>query len=133
MNRFVSAALACTVAISAVGISATTAAADPWHHHRYYDRDHRYYDRGSDVGPAIVGGAILGLAVGSMLQSEPVYPAPVYVEPAPVYVEPPPPPPAYAYDSDAHFQWCASTYASYNGETDTWTDYRGVPHRCISP
>jgi len=133
MNRFVSAALAGAVAISAVGVSMTSAGADPWHHH------HRYYDRGSDVGPALVGGAILGLAVGSMLQPEPVYPAPVYVAPAPVYVEPapvyaePPPPPVYAYDSDAHFQWCASTYSSYNGETDTWTDYRGVPHRCIGP
>ncbi len=127
MNRFVSAALAGAVALSAVAVSATTAGADPWDHHRYYDR-------GSDVGPAIVGGAILGLAVGSMLQPEPVYPAPVYVEPAPIYVEPPPPPPpVYAYDSDAHFQWCASTYSTYNGETDTWIDYRGVPHRCIGP
>ena len=126
MNRFVSAALAGAVALSAVAASATAASADRWHH------DYRPYreppPRHDDVGPALFAGAILGLAVGSMLQPEPAYPA------YPAYALPPPPPPDYgAYSSDSHFQWCASTYETYNGETDTWIDYRGVPHRCVSP
>jgi hypothetical protein len=128
MNRLVSTALAGAMALSAIGVSATSASADRWHHHDY---------RGghNDVGPAIVGGAILGLAVGSML-AEPAYPAyPVY--PERIYLAPPPPPPPpeyYAYDdSEAHFQWCSATYETYNGETDSWVDYRGLPHRCVGP
>ena len=124
MNRFVSAALAGAIALSAVGMSATGASADRWHHH--YQPQYRpapHYD----AGPAIIAGAILGLAVGSMLQPEPVYPA------YPAYAPPPPPPRYGAYAADAHFEWCASTYETYNGETDTWIDYRGIPHRCISP
>ncbi len=125
MNRFVSAALAGAVALSAVGVSATSASADH-RHHRY---PYAQAPRQSDLGPALVAGAIFGLAVGSLMQPEPDYPPyPAY----PAYA--PPPPPDYgAYRSEAHYQWCASTYESYNGESDTWIDYRGVPHRCISP
>ncbi len=153
MNRFVSVALAGSVALTAVGMSATGASAERWHQ---YDRPHFRNDRPhyqaaprSDAGPALVAGAILGLAVGAMMQPQPAYPAyrtyPVYpaypayrTYPAhrpyaayPAYV---PPPASYAaYAANRHFQWCTATYETYNGETDTWIDYRGVPHRCISP
>ncbi len=132
MNRFVSAALAGAVALSAVGMSTTGASADRWHHH--YQPAPRY-----DAGPALIAGAILGLAVGSLMQPEPAYPAyPAYRDyPAyrayPAYAPPPPPPDYAAYASEAHYQWCASHYETYNGESDTWIDYRGVPHRCLSP
>ena len=122
MNRFVSAALAGAVALSAVGVSATSAGADPWHH-RYPHYDH---GPGDSVGPALVAGAIMGLAVGTLLE-----PRPAYAYPA--YALPPPPPDSEAYAAEEHFRWCSSTYETYNGETDSWTDYRGVPHRCISP
>lgn len=127
MNSFVSAALAGAVALTAVGMSATGASADRWH--QQYGPSYGPPPRHDDVGPALVAGAIFGLAVGSMMQPEPVYPAyPAY----PAYA--PPPPPDYgAYAADGHFDWCSATYESYNGETDTWIDYRGVPHRCISP
>ena len=130
MNRYVSAALAGAVALSAVGMSATSASADRWHHH--YQPAPSY-----DAGPALVAGAILGLAVGSMMQPEPDYP-PYAAYPAypayPAYAPPPPPPGYSRYAAEeAHFRWCTATYESYNGETDTWTDYRGVPHRCIGP
>ena len=127
MNRFVSAALAGAVVLSAVGMSATSASADRWH------RDHRPHYRPapqSDVGPALVAGAILGLAAGSLLQPEPDYPP---YPPYPAYAPPPPPPSYAAYAAEQHFEWCAATYETYNGETDTWIDYRGVPHRCFSP
>ena len=131
MNRFVSAALAGAMALSVVGVSATVASADPYWRHHHYSRDYGPGPR-NDVGPAIVAGAVLGLAVGSMMEPEPMYPAyPVY----PAYAPPPPPPPEdySSYAADDHFQWCASTYETYNGETDTWTDYRGITQRCISP
>lgn len=136
MNRFVSAALAGTVALTAVGMSATGASADRWHHHDWqgYQPTPRYQPaQRYDAGPAIVAGAILGLAVGSMMQPEPVYPA---YRPYRAYAPPPPPPSPRdyaAYAAEEHYQWCASTYETYNGETDTWIDYRGVPHRCIGP
>lgn len=122
MNRLVSAALVGAVALSAVGASVTGASADRWHRHYYHPAPR------NDVGPALVAGAILGLAAGSLMQSEPAYP--VY----PAYAPPPPPPDAYsAYAAERHFQWCSATYETYNGETDTWIDYRGVPHLCIGP
>ena len=131
MNRLVSVALAGAVALSAVGVSTTGASAGDRWHHPYDGRGYApRYDRGprNDVGPALVAGAIFGLAVGSLMQPDyPDYPA------YPAYAPPPPRPDYGAYASDAHFQWCASTYETYNGETDTWIDYRGVPHRCISP
>jgi hypothetical protein len=128
MNRFVSASLAGAIALSALGVSATGASADRWHHDRPYDGRSAHYD----AGAALAAGAIFGLAVGSLMQ--PTYPAyPAY----PVYAVPPPEDYAAedyaAYAAEAHFQWCTATYETYNGETDTWTDYRGIPHRCISP
>ena len=127
MNRFVSAALAGAVALSAVGMSATGASADRWHHpYQPQYRPAPHYD----AGPALIAGAIFGLAIGSLMQPEPAYPA------YPVYAPPPPPPAPWnraAYAAEQHYQWCASTYETYNGETDTWIDYRGVPHRCIGP
>lgn len=118
MNRFASAAVAGAVALS-FGVSVTGASADRWHHH-YYEPAPR-----QDVGPALLAGTMLGLAVGALMQPEPAYPA---------YAPPPPPPDGYAdYDIERHFEWCTSTYETYNGETDTWIDYRGVPHRCVGP
>ena len=128
MNKFVSIALAGTVALSTIAVSATVASADGWRHrphHPPYQAAPAY-----DPGPAIFAGTILGLAVGSLLQPYPTYPAyPAY----PAYASPPPPPPYPSYGEDEHFQWCTATYESYNGETDTWTDYRGVPHLCVGP
>ncbi len=129
MNRFVSAAMAGAVALSAVAMSATGASADRRHHH--YPPPPRHAPAPSyDPGAALLTGALFGLAVGTMMQPEPDYPPyPAY----PAYAPPPPPPDYGAYLSDAHFEWCAANYGTYNGETDTWIDYRGVPHRCISP
>ncbi len=126
MQKFVSVALASTLALSAVALTASGASADGWRHRPH----HPPYRQGPsyDPGPALAAGAIFGLALGAIAQPYPAYP--VY----PAYDPPPPPRPYYpAYAGDAHFQWCTDNYKSYNGETDTWTDYRGVPHRCIGP
>ncbi len=122
MNRFVSATLAGAMALSVVGVSATGASADRWHHH--YGPSYGPAPRHDDVGPALLAGTIFGLAVGSMMQPQPTYRA----------YAPPPSPPHYAgYAAERHFQWCSATYETYNGETDTWIDYRGVQRRCIGP
>ncbi len=122
MNKFVSPALAGAVALSALTASASLASADGWHRRPYY-----YYRPAPtyDAGPALLAGTMFGLALGTLVQ--PTYPA--------YAAYPPPPPPPYypAYRGNPHFDWCTAHYESYNGETDTWTDYRGVPHRCIGP
>lgn len=71
---------------------------------RYYGGSPRYYGgyRGGYAGPAIVGGAILGLGLGAALTAPRYYaPPPVYYAPPPVYYAPPPvyyaPPPYYPY------------------------------------
>lgn len=125
MNRFVSASLAGAIALSAMGLSATGASADRWHHPYRGPAAH------GDVGPALVAGAIFGLAVGSMMQ--PSYPAYRDYRGYRDYRDEPPYDADAAYAAEAHFQWCTETYQSYNGETDTWTDYRGIQHRCVSP
>jgi hypothetical protein len=124
MRRFVSAALATVIAAGAFGATASAANAGGWYHHPHYRPGvHFYYGYGP--GTAIIAGTALGLSLGSALSPYPAYP---YPPPAP----PPPPYPAYA-DADPHIDWCTATYPSYNGETDTWTDPYGVPHRCVGP
>ena len=132
MNKFVSTALAGALTLSAVGVSASGASADQWKHHHQPQQQHYYQPRPSyDPGAAIIAGTVFGLALGGALASEPAY-GYGYYPPAP---PPGPPPPYYPgyYAGDPHFDWCSATYESYNGETDTWTDYRGIVHRCVGP
>jgi hypothetical protein len=128
MNKSVSVALAGALALSAIAVSATGASAGNWPHHNNYPRYQTQHYRPApsyDPGPAIIAGTFFGLALGALAQPYPAYPA----------YPPPPPAPTYYYPAygDPHFQWCAATYGNYDSRTDTWTDYRGVPHRCIEP
>ena len=59
----------------------------------------------------------------------------VYNRPA---VAPPPPPtppaPAQGAYPQAHYDWCAAKYRSYDPRNNTYQPYGGVPRRpCISP
>lgn len=133
MSKFASVTLAGALALSAVAVSAGSASADGWRHRQGPPPPYRA-GPSYDAGAAVAAGAIMGLAVGSIFNPYPAYPAPVY----PAYAPPPPPPypvyPAYRvgpdYAVEAHIQWCSENYQSYNAETDTWVDYRGVVHRC---
>lgn len=132
MKKFVSVALAGTLALSAIAISATTASADGRRHRPPPPRP------SYDAGAALAAGAIFGLAAGALFNPYPAYPAPVY----PAYDPPPPPPPYYPaysggaypdYALQAHIRWCMNTYDTYDVRTDTWTDYRGVVRACEGP
>ena len=122
MKKFASVALAGAIAVAAVAVTAGSASAGGWQHP--YHQHNYYAPRPYDPGPAIVAGTIFGLALGAMAAPQPYYYDPY----------PPPPPAAYypTYSSE-HFNWCAGTYDTYNSATDTWTDFRGIAHRCIEP
>jgi hypothetical protein len=121
MNKLVSVALAGAVAAAAIAATAGSASADGWqpgwqpHYAKpHFAKPHYPGPRPYDAGPAIVTGAILGLALGA-LAAQPYY--------SPY---PPPPPPEQYYPTYAptysprHFNWCAATYDTYNSATDTW-------------
>ena len=137
MKTLVSVALAGALAASALATSMTTAGAG-WDGSRQWDGDWQgrrhwdHHDRGWNPGAAAFAGLALGLTMGALAPPQPYY-GPYYAYPD----YPPPPPPAYAYPvrgwSDAHINWCASTYNTYNPETDYWYDYNRVPHRCVGP
>jgi hypothetical protein len=84
-----------------------------------------------NVAGAVVAGAFLGYALGSILSPPPpvIYPQPyAYVPPAPVAY-----PPAYYAPLDPHAAWCLSTYGSaYDLSSDT-VAYYGTRYRCVSP
>ena len=74
-------------------------------------------------GAAVAGGAILGLALGAVIASQP--------PPPPRYYAPPPPQPYYPAQpvyaqpvyptlNQAHVDWCAATYPNYQPATDTY-------------
>lgn len=91
-----------------IALSATPAHAD-WRrgygHRGYgwggYGWGGYHHHRGRVVGPAIVGGALLGLGVGALLAAPYAAPPPAVYAPPPAYYPPPAytyyPPPAYAY------------------------------------
>ena len=124
MKTLASIALAGALAATSVGATATGASAGSWgggwQHHGAH---HNTYYVAPDAGGALVAGAILGLTLGMLA--------------APAFAEPPPPPLYYrsyaAIADEEHFDWCAATYETYNGESDTWVDFRGVEHRCVEP
>jgi hypothetical protein len=93
-----------------------------WRRHRpHHHHSHRW-----DPGPAILGGAVLGLTLGAL--ANPYY----YPPPPPLYAPYPPSHPAYYYD-DEHIAYCSAMYRSYDAETDTWVDFNGVIHQCVGP
>jgi hypothetical protein len=115
-------ALAAAVLAPTIGTASAGGGGD-WRWKRHY------HGHGWNPGPAILGGAVLGLTLGAL--ANPHY----YPPPPPVYYAPYPSPPYPAgyYDEDPHIAWCSATYRSYNAETDTWVGYDGLIHRCVEP
>jgi hypothetical protein len=134
------ASLAAASLIAATSLASTTVTADAGGKHwnggggygyskqHYYK--HRHNNNGWNPGAALATGAILGLAIGSM--ATPRYYAP---PPPPVYYAPPAPPPGYYYGGPTaqHVSWCEGRYRSYDARYNTWVDYDGFVHQCVSP
>jgi hypothetical protein len=101
--KITGAALLCTALLAAGPASA-------------HGRDH-YRGGGAPVGAMLAIGALLGLAVGTAVASQPVVvaqPAPVQYAPAPVSYAPPQVPPGYCYrDYDRAYVPCGGQPAGY--------------------
>ncbi len=81
-------------------------------YHGYPNRHpgYRYYNGFWFPPGAFVAGAIVGGILGGALA-----------------------PRTYAYQPNAHIQWCQDHYRSYNVNTDEFFGYDGHYHRCVSP
>jgi len=117
MRKPLSIALAASLAVSAIGMSAVPAAARDRHFHR------------NDAAAIAIFGAIAGLAAAAAA-SQHRYDYDYY------YGYPPPPPPrnyGYYRGYNAHVAWCLHRYRTYNPATDTYFRRPGVPAYCRSP
>ncbi len=140
MKAIASVAIVGLLAATSLATTTVTADAGGRHHHKHHHNHH--HSKGWNPGAALATGAILGLTFGALS-------APTYYHPPPVYYYPPPPPlpppprhPAYysysgsSYAGDPyaqHVSWCSSRYRSYNADYNTWVDYDGFVHECVSP
>ena len=135
MTRIVSLALAGVLAAATLATVVTPAAADGRYYRDWHGRSsggpgewHHGHDHdGWGVGGALVGGTVLGLALGATLYDPP--PPPAYV-----YAPYPPPPPAYPRTVYAdHIAWCSAHYPTYNAESDTYLANDGIVYQCPAP
>jgi hypothetical protein len=116
MKKVLAAVLATAVGAGALAATAGEASAKQWYPKHY--NHHHYYG-----GPNFAAPFFLGLGLGYLTPR--YYPAyPVY----PTYGYGP----AYGY-GNAHVQWCASHYRTYNPATNTFFIRKGVPATCVSP
>jgi hypothetical protein len=131
MKILTSIVVAGALAATSIAATATGASADGWdhqgwdHHRPYHHNSQVIYRSSPDAGGALFAGALLGLAFGAIASNS-------FAEPQPQPLELPPPHPNYAA-ADDHYAWCARTYRSYNGETDTFFDFQGIERRCVTP
>lgn len=136
MKKIASIALAGTLALTAVATAAAPAAAGGgWRNGPPPHHQHHYQPRGGNNGANLAAGALFGFTLGA-IASQAFAPPAYYYPPQPVYYPPAPPPPVYpAYPvySNPNASWCAAQYASYNPQTNTWVDFRGVVHVCYGP
>ncbi len=117
MKKPLSIALAASIAISAIGLSAAPAAARSRH---------------NDAAAIAIFGAIAGMAVIAAASQHHHRDRGYYYGDYP----PPPPPPRYygGYrDYDPHVAWCLGHYRTYDPATNTYFRRPGVPAVCYSP
>ena len=115
MKKALSIALAASLAVSAIAVSAAPASAHP-----------RYW-RNNDGAAIAIFGAIAGIAaIAAVNQHRYDY----------YYYGYPPPPRYYGgyyRGSSPHVAWCANHYRTYNPATNTYFAKPGVPAVCYSP
>lgn len=117
MKKVLNIALAASLAVSAIAVSAAPAAA----------RD-RYWHRNDGAAIAIFG-AIAGMAAIAAANQH------RYDYDYGYYYGYPPPPRYYGYyrGYNPHVAWCLSHYRTYNPATNTYFIRPGVPAVCYSP
>jgi hypothetical protein len=109
MKKIATVALAGLMGVSALAMTAGTAAAHPqgqWPHH-----DH-HWNHGPGWGWGWGAPFVLGLGVGTLYGNNYDY--------------------SYRYGDD-HVRWCEAHYRTYNPRTDTFFVRPGVPARCVAP
>jgi hypothetical protein len=132
MKAIASVAIAGLLAATSLATTSVTADAGGKHHHYKYKHHHNGYNPGA----GFAAGAILGLTFGALSAPTYYYPPPVYYYPPPPPLPPPPRRAYYSYGGDAyaqHVSWCSAQYRSYNVDYNTWVDYDGYVHECVSP
>ena len=114
MKKIMSLALAATMAVAGLGVTAGTSDARNWHRDR---------DRGDDFHFSLQFG-----------NPYPYY-APRYYRPyyAPRTYYAPPPRRIYRSGTNAHVAWCYDRYRSYRAYDNTYQPYNGPRRECISP
>ena len=118
MKKALSIALAASLAVSAIAVSAAPASAHQWHRH-------------NNAGIAVFG-ALAGLAVLSTINQGRYYDYDYGYGYGYGY----PPPPYYGYRThyyggySPHVAWCMSHFRSYNPATGIYFRAPGVPARC---
>ena len=116
MRQPLSIALAATIAVSAIGLAATPAAA----------RD-RHWQSNDGAAIAVFGAIATIAAIAAASQHRNDY----------YYGGYPPPPPryhGYYYRGySPHVQWCLDHYRTYNPATNTYYRQPGVPAVCYAP
>ena len=123
MKKALSIALAASLAVSAVGLSAAPAAARDRHWH------------GNDGAAIAAFGAILGMAAIAAANQH-RYDYDYGYRYGYGYGYPPPPPRRYYRyyrGPSPHVSWCLSHYRTYNPATNTYFARPGVPAVCYSP
>lgn len=151
MKTFTSIAMAGVLAATTVVATATAASAGggwggPGGNHRHHHGGPQphyqtYHHQEGDAGGALVAGAFLGLAFG-LIASEALAPdpyppqayqpqyAPEYDD-SEIYSEGPYEEEEQYAAVSAHADWCRAKYKTYNEESDTFVDFRGVVRRCV--
>ncbi len=113
MRRTLSIALAASLALTAIGLSAMPAAARDRHWHN------------NDGAAIAIFGAIAGMAaIAAANQHRYDYDGYYYGYPRPY---------GYYRGYSPHVQWCLNHYRTYNPATNTYFRRPGVPAVCYSP
>jgi|SwirhisoilCB2_FD_contig_31_27954879_length_428_multi_9_in_0_out_0_1 hypothetical protein len=131
MKKVLALGLAAAMAATTVGVTVEAASAQPkWQNNGGgnwdYKRHHHnggYWRGGNFIAPFLLGGAI-GYGLGQSY-----YPNGYGYGYDYDYGYAP----SYGYGGNAHVQWCASHYRTYNPATNTFFVRPGVPRVCVSP
>lgn len=119
-------AIGLVAALASAGAVAPALAVDWRHHHA--DASAPWYDQHPWIGMGV------GLYYSQYPDHVPGYPQRLTGTAVPIYpVTTARPAPLARRSVDAHAQWCAGRYRSYDAWSDTWQPWHGPRRQCRSP